>query len=314
MSCVVTKIELDAAGASLGRATLWAIRVLHKPPSFPGAEGTRPWFIPSHLMEVARGLDVGDEVEIDTQPGPVLESMAGLRLLRKGPIDWRQYKTTAARTKPAEDIDLDFRPESYWKHPGRKRANIKGHLRRKRIAARDAGSNTEPIPPEMREDSISEASKTLLLRMHPSFRSGEDLPDYLEDEVEIARLANTYTVFCEVTSIRARREAGRIKYRIVDEYESTISCARDESERPLSLREVIDLIDTASQGGIVGFYFGVFEDWWLRDEQSSPTEWAGSIEVSSTFYPKIGAYYDEAFKVWCETKNAERARKRPGGT
>jgi len=312
MSWVVTKIELDAAGASYGRPTLWANKVLYDPPRFPGAVATRAWYIPSPLMEVAQGLNVGDEVEIDMRPeeGLVIESMVGLRLLRKGPIDWCQYTIPAAR-KRDEGIDLDFRPVSYWEHPGRERANIKGHLRRRLIAASEAGSNAEPIPPEVREDSISEASKALLQRMHPSYRGGEDLPDYLEDEVEIARLANTRTVHCEVTSVRARRKAGRINYRIVDEYESTITCAREESDCPLSLREVIELIDTASTEDVTGLYFGVYE-WQLANDECSPDELAGFIEVSSTFYLEIGAYYDKAFAVWCQTKNAERARGRPG--
>jgi hypothetical protein len=264
-------------------------------------------------MEVARGIDVGDEVEIDMRPEEslVIESMAGLRLLRKGPIDWHQYKKPAVSSKPAKSCDLDARPESYWEHPGRERANIKGHLRRRLIAASEAGSDQESIPPEVREDSISEASKMLLQRMHPSYRGGEDLPDYFEDEVEIARLATTRTVHCEVTSIRARREAGRIRYRVVDEYESTITCAREESDRPLSLREVIELIDNASTEDLTGLYFGVYE-WQVANDESSPDELAGSIEVSSTFYPEIGAYYEEAFKVWCEAKKAERAKERPG--
>jgi hypothetical protein len=107
MSWVVTKIEVDAIGALDGRPTLWANMVLHGPPRFPGAVATRAWFIPSDLLEVARGLEVGDEVEIDMRPeqGLVIESMTGLTLLRKGPVDWRQYKTPAAPSKPAENIE-----------------------------------------------------------------------------------------------------------------------------------------------------------------------------------------------------------------
>jgi hypothetical protein len=215
-----------------------------------------------------------------------------------------------------DSIDLDFRPDSYWDAPRRKRANVKGHLRRRLIAAAEAVGDTDSIPPEMREDSISEASKIVLQHMHPSYRSGEDLPDSLENEVEIARLANTYTVFCEVTSIRARRQAGRIRYRVVDEYESKIRCARKESVHPLALREVIELIDTATVAGLTGLYFCTFEvwwreneEWWLSHPESSPTEWAGNIEVSSTFYPQLGLYYEEAFKAWCEAKHVERSRK-----
>jgi hypothetical protein len=114
-------------------------------------------------------------------------------------------------------------------------------------------------------------------------------------------------------SIRAKQEAGRIKYRIVDEYGTKITCTREDSDRPLSLRELIEVIDTSSTEDWTGLYFGDFE-WRLSNEECSPDELAGFIEVSSTFYPKIGAYYEEAFRVWCETKNAEHAKRRPGGS
>jgi hypothetical protein len=215
----------------------------------------------------------------------------------------------APRAVP-ESIDLDIRPESYWERPGRKRANVKGHLRRRLIAASEAAGNTEPVPPEVHEESISEAAMRLLQRMHPSYRGGEDLPDYLQAEVEIARLAYTRTVHCEVTSIRARREGNRIKYRIADEYGTDITCAREESDRPLSLRELIEVIDTSSTGDWTGLYFGDFE-WRLSNGECSPDDLAGFIEVSSTFYPTIGTYYEGAFKVWCEVKMDERAKEYP---
>jgi hypothetical protein len=287
-------------------------------------------------MEVARGLNIGDEVDIDMRPGLTIESMTGLRLLRKGPVDWRQYKKSPTSLSPVvatrtgnvgqasaatvggqtvagrahENIDLDFRPESYWDQPGGKHANVKGQLRRRAIAASEVSGDADLAPPEVREESISDADKSFLQLMHPSYRAGEDLPDYPEGEVEIARLAYTQTVHCEVTSIRARRESGRIRYRVVDEYDSQITCARQWSDRPLTLRELIELIDSSSTPDCEGLYFGDLNSR-LNNEETAPDELEGFIEVSSLFYPNIGACYERAFKAWCEARISERTKDRP---
>ena len=44
-------------------------------------------------------------------------------------------------------------------------------------------------------------------------------------------------------SIRAAWDAGRIRYSVDDEYGTTFVCAITESERPLTMGEVIRLID-----------------------------------------------------------------------
>ena len=63
------------------------------------------------------------------------------------------------------------------------------------------------------------------------FMGGEYLPDYLPEEVEIARVAMESTT-ADVISIRAFMEADNlIHYRVVDEYE--FSQPFTESPRPL---------------------------------------------------------------------------------
>src|SRR5688500_11740170 len=101
MSYVVTEIQLDASDGELRRPTIWVNAILREPPRFPGAIATRAFHIPPSLIDVARQIDVGDEIEIhmtaSSQPIPVIDSMAGMRLVRKGPVDWRQWPASATR-------------------------------------------------------------------------------------------------------------------------------------------------------------------------------------------------------------------------
>ena len=202
-------------------------------------------------------------------------------------------------------IDLGFRPTSYWKHPGRKRANIKGTLRR-HIVAEDKALGVTNQEPELLADSISDPMKDVLQRLHPALRGGEDLPDTPRGEVEIARLAYTQTVHCEVTSIRARREGGRIHYRVVDEYETPITCGREWSDEPLTLGELIDLIEDSSDGECrEGLFFGDL-DWRMANEEGTQArDLEDFIEVSSPFYPEIGKWFGEAVLEWRDNAIAE---------
>lgn len=203
-------------------------------------------------------------------------------------------------------IDLSFRPASYWDHPGHKRANIKGTVRR-RLVAEDEVLGDSDLEPELIADSISESSKRALQGIHPSLRGGEDLPDAARGEIEIARLSYTCTVHCEVTSIRARRSGGRIHYRVVDEYETAITCGREWSDHPLTLGELIDLIEGSSDGEWrEGLYFGDLQ-WRVWNEDDTKAEdLEDFIEVSSSFYPEITKWFREAFIEWRDEQIAVR--------
>jgi hypothetical protein len=67
-------------------------------------------------------------------------------------------------------------------------------------------------------DSLPREDRDYLSGIDPSLRGGEDLPGYLVDEVEIARVEAPTTVHAEVTSVRCRRVGKRLVYRVVDDY------------------------------------------------------------------------------------------------
>lgn len=59
---------------------------------------------------------------------------------------------------------------------------------------------------------------------------------------------------CPTRSISTPGEDGLIHYRVVDEYETDFACTPESTIEPLSLAEMIDLIDTVEDWG-----WGVYE-------------------------------------------------------
>jgi hypothetical protein len=175
------------------------------------------------------------------------------------------------------------------------------------LVAEDEVLGEADLEPELIADSLSDSSKCALQRIHPPLRGGEDLPDTGKGEIEIARLAYTCTVHCEVTSIRARRSGGRIHYRVVDEYETAITCGREWSDHPLTLGELIDLIEESSDGDYrEGLYFGDLQSrLWIGDG-TKVEDLEDFIEVSSPFYPELTKWFQEAFVEWRDEQIAER--------
>jgi hypothetical protein len=138
---------------------------------------------------------------------------------------------------------------------------------------------------------------------------GEYLPDFEGDEIEIARVMLA-SVTGDVISIRARRENALIHYRIVDEYdgETVYYCEPENSARPLTMRELIGLIDNAHGEGMYPDYgTGLTTVWrdFHADNGSSPEEMVAFVRVSSEFYPDLRGYYEEEASAWLEERLAE---------
>ena len=106
-------------------------------------------------------------------------------------------------------------------------------------------------------------------------------------------------------SVLAEWRDGRIHYQVVDPYPYywTYRCSPESSDRPLTLGELIELIDTAelvSNGSeraeSRGLVFGVLEqnlDGDVDDELRS------FIRVTSAFYPDLESWYAVACTEWC---------------
>ncbi len=198
-----------------------------------------------------------------------------------------------------KDYDLDYRPRSYWgpqdleTHYG---ARAKGELRRKSALAllgegiSDEGMLTSSLPDDERVAAGA---------IHPWFMGGEYLPDYLTNEVEIARLTFKSTTM-DVLSVRARRTKHRIKYRIMDEYFDQWGehyvMRPATSTQPLTLKQVIDAINL---NDLVG---GPRESNYDGGSWCRPDEIFDFCTVSSAYYDQLGHWFDDVNEEWLETE------------
>jgi hypothetical protein len=202
-----------------------------------------------------------------------------------------------------QPIDLEFRPTSYWATPESRFANVKGRVRREAVKKALEEGHLDELPPEIASDELSRSAVEAAGRIHPSFMGGEYLPKYDEDEIEIARV-NLQSVTFDVISIRAWRKEGEIFYRVVDEYDSRFDLFIESSEEPLTLRELIELIDNTDNldaedsGGLV---WGVLD--YHVDNGSDPEEMRTFVDVESPFYPQLARYYSEQIDGWVDRRN-----------
>ncbi len=199
------------------------------------------------------------------------------------------------RTMPT--VDRAFRPAGYWDPADPRTAvlqNIKGQNRRTIVARHLEGDAVQEaeLHSTFLADELEQQDRAVLGAIHPSWMGGEYLPDYLPGEVEIARIVLA-SVTQDVVSIRARRRGRdrRIQYRVLDEYDSDFRFLPRSSRRPLTLEELIGLIETVQNDDAAAegrsFIANV-----IHYNADSPLErLAAFVTVESLFYPGLGAHF-----------------------
>ena len=202
----------------------------------------------------------------------------------------RRVPLSSPTTTMSPGPDLDFRPATYWPKDSMRLAilgNIQGEVRR-RILEQALESGNDDFPPEgLLKPVLEPGLRDLLGKIHPMFMGGEYLPDYLPEEVEIARVAMKSTTG-DVTSVRAFRESdGLIHYRVVDEYEREYTIPKAESGLPLTTGEMIQLLDETSWEA-KGLVMPILE---MNCEWNGGDGMRGFIWVSSDFYPELAGHY-----------------------
>ena len=206
-----------------------------------------------------------------------------------------------------DNIDYDFRPQLYWdiSDPlGAILVNIKGRRRREMI--RDFWEADAIVELEMGllRDSLTEEDRAALGKIHPSFMGGEYLPDYVEGEVEIARIELESTT-ADVISIRAKKEGRRMAYSIIDEYETEFNILPTHSDKPLTLSELLRLIDDAMEEGSLGLYYSQMN----YEAGGRSIEWLDRMRhftrVESVFYPQLNLHYEKLVNLWYEEEKAK---------
>ena len=133
---------------------------------------------------------------------------------------------------------------------------------------------------------------------------GEYLPSLEAGEVEIVRFSLA-SVTADQISVRASRADELIRYRVASEYddveEMRYRLPFDHSERPLTLAELVQLIDGAYIPG--NSYPGglVIEPLELNyDSGADLDSLMGFIFIDSRFYPELATYYEQGIEEWIE--------------
>lgn len=206
-------------------------------------------------------------------------------------------------------FNLAFRPESYWDPTDAETAilsGVTGQLRRQMVRdfiRGDASTAFGELDDSYMADTLTPDDRTRLGLIHPQFMGGEYLPAYRRGEVEIARIV-LQSVTMDIYSVRARRGGGRIHYRIVDEYETDFVLTRKSSKAPLTMAQLIALIDTASCYDYSNVTIAIRE--MNLESGSDIDEMRDFVSVESLFYPELEAHYEQAGEQWAEQKVRER--------
>lgn len=212
------------------------------------------------------------------------------------------------------DIDYEFRPSSYWEPVAdvlqTVLRNVKGTRRREMITDFFRQGRLDELAEELSSDELSDEARERLGRIHPTFMGGEYLPGYRANEVEIVRIELESTT-ADVISVRARLVGSkkvRIQYRVVDEYQSEFVFNPHSSNKPLTLGQLIDSLDSTKHSG-GDFHFDAA---WLRhgwvlvfnetnracSDTGDSVEYRNFTSVSSEFYPDLARHYRRLIDRW----------------
>ena len=206
-----------------------------------------------------------------------------------------------------KNYDLKFSPQSYWGPQDLKAhfgSRIKGELRRKAaIKELDLGIADEG----MLKSSLEKDERTAVGSVHPWFMGGEYLSDLHSNEVEIARVVLESTTM-DVISIRARHTKDRIKYRVDDEYDSEYGFSPKSSKRPLSLGQIINIVEEMTLDGQSSSP-SAYRDSQEPDDAEDIRRLESFVSVSSEFYPDLQPWFEKDAEIWVETRLRELPSK-----
>jgi len=186
---------------------------------------------------------------------------------------------------------LDFVPETYWDELGSDLGKDLNEFERRLKAAISTGDWSNIRLPAVRF----------------AFEGGNYLPKFLNCEVEIARLALESTTW-DVKSIRARPTSRGIAYRVVDEYNSKYSFRPKTSRQPLSMGQLVDLIEGLNVDGISSSP-AALRAHQTADNANEIMQLETFVTVSSDFYPSLERWYAYEAERWTKDQISELPRK-----
>jgi hypothetical protein len=203
------------------------------------------------------------------------------------------------------DIDLEYRPATYWpaaENREQRLSRISGKARRDitRSALETGGiGELNTIGPEVSAETLGERERQAWGAIHPAFMGGEYLAPLAQDEVEIARISLRSTTSDQV-SVRACGHDGDIRYRVVDEYETGYELTISTSAEPLTLAQLVTLMDSAGHPDDIYGPGLIRNHWEYNLEFSDPQVAVDFVSIESAFYPALTSYYSEEASRWIE--------------
>lgn len=211
--------------------------------------------------------------------------------------------TKMTSSEPAQ-IDQGYRPARYFGPThleSHLRSTIKGSERRDMVASilRDGDV---PLPVGLAEPGLSDDARVSWGAIHPSMMGGEYLPDRRGRELEIARITIRSTTQ-DVTCVYAFQGRGRLRYRVVDEYDGDClqGRVRRTSSLPLTLGELTDFLLGAWD------LFQVLEMNFSRGD-SSLDDALTFFRGESAFYPDFDALLRSRVKAWWTETRREQSK------
>ena len=185
-------------------------------------------------------------------------------------------------------VNPGFRPKAYFgpqKLEEHLLSNVPGGVVRNRMREMfSAGQDraAQELIDEIGNDGGEVAS--YLESIHPMFMGGNYLPERQLGEVEIGRI-NIKSKTYDVTSVYAGRANGRIRLRVVDEYDcdTLVRHPEMETDQPLTM------------GALADFFLGVwpFINVVMINAEGELSEGLDLFWVESNFYPDLDLFLRE---------------------
>lgn len=215
--------------------------------------------------------------------------------------------------KKYRGIRYAFRPRSYWIDTTVEQAvlrGVKGTHRRELLTQALANGEMDRVDERLQATEVSDAIRVGLGRIHPSLMAGEYLPGCDPGETEIARIELQSTTG-DVFSIRARRQDGRIHYRVVDECESVFRFKPESSKLPFTLAELIQFIDgieDVAWDSLADGPFSLFYNERNAEDCSERRRLREFTSISSDIYRQLHQHFEHVFEEWALEGEEEERR------
>jgi len=210
------------------------------------------------------------------------------------------------------NIDLSYRPVTYWPESLDQNAlisRIQGKARRDIARGILADEGFSGLTAFLAREDLDDIDRTMWGKVHPHCMGGEYLPGLDDSGVEIVRISLNSTT-CDQISVRAKKVGELIVCSVVDEYETEYQLHIEESRQPLTLGELVHLLDETCNP--FSEYSGeglVKSHWYFLYEYSGDTKEAISfVTLESAFYPDLSNYYADQASTW-ETEQSRKYKE-----